>query len=138
MLRGAPPHHMDQVHARLERTHHPGCRLVEHPIGNMIEQMALELKVDDEVDVGLVANRRERPCVGQMLQRTFDGAHQHLPRPVQRDLAGEAFLEWTEPDDEVGDYLALIPAMNTCAAAPRHEQGIILHVRHGCKNWSAP
>ena len=75
MLRGVPPHHMDQMHARRERTHHAGCRLVEHPIGNMIKQMTLELKVYDEVNVSLVSNRRERPCVGQMLQRTFGGTH---------------------------------------------------------------
>jgi hypothetical protein len=74
----------------------------------MIKQMTLELKTDDEVNVSLVSNWREGPCVCQMLQRAFGGAHQHLSRPVQRDLAREAFLEWTEPDDEVGDYLALI------------------------------
>jgi hypothetical protein len=63
----------------------------------MIKQMTLELKIDDEVNVSLVSNWREGPCVCQMLQRAFGGAHQHLSRPVQRDLAREAFLEWTDP-----------------------------------------
>jgi hypothetical protein len=57
-------HQMKQAHASLECTHHTGCGLVEHPAGNMIEQMALELKVDYEVDVRLVRNRRECPGVG--------------------------------------------------------------------------
>ena len=67
-------HHVKQVHASLERTHHTGCGLMEHPVDNMIKQMALELKVDYEVDVSLVPNRCECPGVGQMLQRSFDGA----------------------------------------------------------------
>src|SRR5271157_4284087 len=130
MLRRMPPHHMEQVHARLERTHHASYGLVEHPIGNMIKQMTLELKVDDEVNVSLVPNRRERPRVCQVLQRPFDGAHQHLSRSVQRDLARETFLEWTEADDEVGDDLSLVLAVDTRAAAPGDEQGIVLHVSH--------
>jgi hypothetical protein len=36
----------------------------------MIKQMTLELKIDDEVNVSLVSNWREGPCVCQMLQRT--------------------------------------------------------------------
>ena len=75
MLRGTPAHHMQQVDARLERTHHTSCRLMEHPVGNMIKQMTLELKIDDEVNLSLVSNWRERPCVCQMLQRTFGGTH---------------------------------------------------------------
>jgi hypothetical protein len=101
---------------------------MEHPIGNMIEQMSLELKVDGEINVCPVPNRREGPSVGQVLQWSFDGAHQNLSRPIQRDLAGEAFLEWTEPDDEVGDYLPLVLTVDTSAAAPRHEQGIVLYI----------
>src|SRR5271166_5266603 len=130
MLRRMPPHHMEQVHARLERTHHASYGLVEHPIGNMIKQMTLELKVDDEVNVSLVPNRRERPRVRQVVQRPFEGAHQHLSRSVQHDLAREAFLKWTEPDDEVGDDLSLVLAVDTRAAAPGDEQGIVLHVSH--------
>jgi hypothetical protein len=121
---------MEHMHARFKRTHHTSRGLVEHLIGNMIKQMTLELKVDDEVNVSLVSNWRERPCVYQMLPRTFGGTHEHLSRPIQRDLARGAFLEWTEPDDEVGDYLSLVLAMYTRAAALWHEQGIILHVRH--------
>ena len=75
MLCGMPPHHMEQVDARFESTHHTGCRLVEHPIGNMIKQMSLELKVDDEINECPVPNRRECPSVGQELQWSFYGAH---------------------------------------------------------------
>jgi len=123
-----PLHQVDQVHARLERTHHASCRLVEHPIGNMIEQMTFELKVDHEVDNRLILNRRERPGVDQVLQRPLDGAHQHLSRSVQRDLAPETFLEWSKSDDKVGDDLSLILVEDTCAAAPRDEQWIVLYV----------
>ena len=52
LRRMAPPHHVHQVHARRERTHHAGRGLMEHPVGNMIKQMTFELKVDDEVNVG--------------------------------------------------------------------------------------
>jgi hypothetical protein len=55
------------------------------------------------------------------------------PAPVAAGpmcLGCEAFLEWTGPDDEVGDDLMMVVAMNVRAAAPGHEQGIILHVRH--------
>ena len=63
MRRRMPPHKVDQVHARRERTHHASCRFVEHPIRDMIEQMAFELKIDYEIDVSLVPNRRESPGV---------------------------------------------------------------------------
>jgi hypothetical protein len=39
MLRRMPPHHMKQVHARLEGIHHSGRGLVEHPARNVIKQM---------------------------------------------------------------------------------------------------
>src|SRR5271166_942014 len=131
MLRCTPPHHMDQVNARLECAHHPSCGLVEHPSGDMIKQMTLELKVNEEVYVCLVIGLRECPRVRQVLQRpSFDGAHQHLSRSIQRNLTGKTFLEWTEPDDEVGQDLALVCAVDTCAAAPGDEQGIVLYVRN--------
>lgn len=41
MLRRVPSHQMEQVSARLERTHHAGHGFMEHPIGNMIKQMTL-------------------------------------------------------------------------------------------------
>jgi hypothetical protein len=68
-------HHMQQVHARLEGTHHTSCCLMKHPIGNMIKQMTFKLKVYDEVNMSPLPNRRKCPSVGQMLQRSFDGAH---------------------------------------------------------------
>jgi hypothetical protein len=68
-----------------------------------------------------------------MLQRPFDAAHTYLSRSVQRDLAREAFLERTEPDDEVSDDLLLVLAEDMRAAAPGDEQGIVLHVRHDCE-----
>jgi hypothetical protein len=101
---------------------------MEHPIGDMIQQMTFELKVDYEIDVGLVASRRESPRICQVLQRALDGTHQHLPWSLQGDLAREAFLEWSESDDEVGYDLSLILAVDTRAAAPGDEQGIVLHV----------
>jgi hypothetical protein len=96
----------------------------------MVKQMTLELKVDAEVNVSLVSNRREHPSVCQVLKRPFDGTHQQLSRSVQRDLARETLLERTKADDEVGDDLSLVLAMDTRAAAPGHEQRIVLHVRH--------
>jgi hypothetical protein len=122
------PHQVDQVHSRRERTHHASCRFMKHPIRNMIKQMTFELKVDYEIDVSLVPNRRESPCICQMLQRPVDGAHQHLSRSLQSNLAREAFLEWSESDDEVGDDLSLILAVDMDAAAPGDKQGIVLHV----------
>src|SRR5271165_788163 len=62
MLRCMPAHHMAQVSARLERAHHPRRDVVEHLSGDMIKQMTLELKVDDEVYVSLVPDGRECPC----------------------------------------------------------------------------
>ncbi|HME27083.1 MAG TPA: hypothetical protein VKI44_38145 [Acetobacteraceae bacterium] len=121
---------MDQVNARLERAHHPRCSLVEHPNGDVIKQMTLELKVYDEVNVGSVPDRRECPRVRQVLERPFDGAHVHLSRSVQGHLTGETLLEWTEPDDEVGDNLVRVRAVDSRAAAPGNEQGIRLHVRN--------
>src|SRR5271165_1126326 len=92
--------------------------------------MTLELKVDDEVDLCLVLDRRECPRVRQVLQRSLDGAHRHLSWSVQRNLTGKTFLEWTESDDEVGQDLALVSVVDARAAAPGDEQGIVLHVRN--------
>ena len=104
MLALALRHPMDEVRARFEGAHHAGRRLVEHAVGHMIEEMALELEVDNEVHTSLVACRRERPRVCQMLERSpFGGTHQHLPRPIERDLARKAFPEWAEPDLEFSD-----------------------------------
>src|SRR5215469_7255528 len=99
----------------------------------MIQQMALELKVDGEINLGPVPDRRECPRVDQVLERSFDGVHRNLSRAVQRNLTGETFLEWTEPDDEVGDDLPLVLAVDMSAAAPGHEQGIVLHIRNDLK-----
>ena len=49
MLPVALHHHMDQVRARFERTHHACRRLVEHVVGHMIEEVAFELEVDNKV-----------------------------------------------------------------------------------------
>ena len=68
--------------------------------------------------MSLITNRRERPGVRQVLQRSLNGAHQHLPRSLQRDLAREAFLEWSESDDEVGYDFSLILAVDARAAGP--------------------
>ena len=104
MLPLALRHQMDQMHARFEGAHHASRSLVQHSVGHMIEEMALELKVDNEVHMSLVACWRERPRICQALERApFRCAHQHLPRSIQRDLAGEAFPEWAEPDLEFSD-----------------------------------
>jgi len=63
VLRRPPLHHVDQVHPRLEGTHHASCGLLKHPIGNVIEEMTLELEINNEVDVSLVPKRRKCPCV---------------------------------------------------------------------------
>jgi len=94
---------------------------MEHPIGNMIKQMALELKVNDQVNAGLFPGRSEGPDICQVLQRPLDGANKDLSGSVQRDLARETFLEWTETDDELGDDLALILALDSRPAAPGDE-----------------
>jgi hypothetical protein len=49
MLPVALRHQMDQMHARFEGAHHACRRLVEHVVGHMIEEVALELEVDYEV-----------------------------------------------------------------------------------------
>jgi hypothetical protein len=51
MLHRTPPHHMKQVHARLVRTYHAGCGLVEHPARYVIKQMTFELKGDDKIQL---------------------------------------------------------------------------------------
>ena len=63
MLPVALRHQMDQMHARFEGAHHACRRLVEHVVGHMIEEVALELEVDNEVHMSPVACWRERPRV---------------------------------------------------------------------------
>ena len=63
MLHATLPHHVDQVYARRERTHHARGGLVEHPIGNMIKQMTFELEVDDQINLGCLLYGCERPGV---------------------------------------------------------------------------
>ena len=53
-----------RVRASLERAHHTGRRFVEHAVCNMVEQMALELKVDDEIDMRFMPHGLERPRIG--------------------------------------------------------------------------
>src|SRR5690349_3410046 len=97
----------------------------------MIEEMALELEVDDEVHMSPFHRRREGPSVCQMLERaSFSCAHQHLARSIQRDLACKALPECAEPDLEAGDDFLRALAVNSRAAAPGHERGIVLYVGH--------
>jgi hypothetical protein len=117
------------VDARLERTHHAGRGLVKHSGRDVIEQMTFELKVDVKINQCRVSVRCERPPVRQVLQRPIDCVHQHLSRSIQRYLARETFLEWAEPDDELGDDLSIVLAAEARTAAPGDERGIILHVR---------
>ncbi len=49
MLPLALRHQMDQMHPRFEGAHHASRRLVEHVVGHMIEEVALELEIDNEV-----------------------------------------------------------------------------------------
>src|SRR6266481_2644857 len=65
-----------------------------------------------------------------MFQRTFDGTHQYVSRPVQADVACETFSERTEANDEVGNDLSVVLASNMRTAAPWNKRGIILHVRY--------
>jgi hypothetical protein len=52
MVGGTLGHQVNQVRARLKRTHHARGGLMEHLVGNMVEQMAFELKVYDKVHMG--------------------------------------------------------------------------------------
>jgi hypothetical protein len=134
MMGAAPSHHVQQVHPRLERTHHASSGLLEQAVGDVIEQMALELEINDEVDVSLVPKWHKRPCVCEVLQRpSFDGAHSHLSWSIQPDMAREALLEWTEPDGELSGDLSLILMADMSTAASRNEERIVLHVCHDCK-----
>ena len=95
---------------------------MEHVVSYVIEEVALELEVDDEVHMSPLARWCERPAVSQVLQRpTLSSAHQHLPRSIQRDLACKAFPKWAEPDLEVSDDLPRVLAVDTRPAAPGHE-----------------
>ncbi len=135
MLRRTPLHHMEQVHARLESTHHAGRGLMKHPARNVIKQMTFELKVDDKINPCRVSDRNERPRVCQVFQWSVDSVNQHLSRSVQRDLTRKAFLEWAEPNDEFGNDLAPVLAKETRAAAPGYERRVILHVGHDCEKF---
>lgn len=133
MLRRTLPHQVEEVHARLKRAQRARCSLLEHPVGNVVKQMTLELEVDHEVDVSLVPNRRKRPHVCEVLQRSIDGVHSYLSRTIQRDLARKALLKRTESDDKTGDDFLLRLAKNASAAAPGDERGIIPYVRDDFK-----
>ena len=85
-------HHVKQMNTRLECTHHAGCGLVKHSVGHVVQQVLLELKINHEVDEGVAPDWRECPRIGEMFQRSLDGVHQELSRPIQRDLACEALL----------------------------------------------
>src|SRR5579862_4918252 len=124
------PHQVKRVHSGLERAHHTHRGFMEHAIGNVVKQVALEREVDDEVDMGLVPGGPERPGIGEMLERTVGRAHQDPVRSIEGDVAGEAFLERAEADHEIGDNLLRILMPNARAATPGHEGGIILDVRH--------
>ena len=63
MLPLALRHPMDPMHVRFEGAHHARRRLVEHVVGHMIEEVALELEVDNEVHMSPVARWREPPRV---------------------------------------------------------------------------
>jgi hypothetical protein len=122
MLPLALRHQMYQMRARFEGVHHASGRLVEHGVGHMIEEMALELEVDDEVHMSLVACWRKRPRICQVLERPpFRCAHQDLPRSIQLNVARKAFPEWAEPDLEFSDDFLRTFAVDTRASAPGHE-----------------
>src|SRR5919199_4898836 len=63
-------HNVNQVCACFERAHHACSRLVEHAVGHMVEEVALELEVDDEVHMSPHPHWCERPRVCQVLQRS--------------------------------------------------------------------
>jgi hypothetical protein len=130
VLRGPQLHHVKQMNTRLECAYHAGRGLVKHSVGHVVQQVLLELKINHKVDAGVAADWRECPRIGEMLQRPLGGVHQKLSRPIQRDLACEAFLERTEADDEVGNDFFWVFAMDFRAGAPRHERRVIAHVRH--------
>ena len=97
-------HQAHQMYAQLEDAHHACRLLVEQGVGEMVEEVALELEVDNEVSMSLDACWGKRPHVCQVLQRSsFSSAHSRLPRAIQRDPAREAFLEWAKPDLEFSD-----------------------------------
>ncbi len=76
MLPLALHHQVDQVHPGFERTHHACRGFVEHVVGHMIQEVALELEVNNEVHLSAHSHRSERPRVSQVLKRPpFDGAY---------------------------------------------------------------
>src|SRR5579859_236224 len=130
MVCRALAHHVKQVRTGPKRTHHAGCGLVEHLVGDMVEQMALELEVDDEINMGLVPNRRERPSVVQVLKWPVDSLDFYQSWSIQSNLAPESFVKRAKADGEVSGDLLQILLKNLRAGAPRHERRIILYVGH--------
>jgi len=125
-----PVHRMEQMHARLECAHHASSGLLEHAVGNVIEQVAFEFKVDAEVDMRPVTNSRECPAIGEMLERPVDTVDQNLSGPVQRNMTDKAFLKRTKANGEVSDYLVLARAPDSRTGAPGDEAGIIGDISH--------
>lgn len=122
-------HEVEQVGALFEGAHHAGGRGLEHIVCNVIEQVAFELEVDQEVDESAGGCRGEGPGVGQVLERSaFGCADQDLPGSVQGDLAGKAFAEWSEADFEVGEDLLRRVGVDAHAAAPGDEGGVVFDV----------
>jgi hypothetical protein len=78
-----PVHHMEQVRTSLKGAHHARRSLMEHPTGNMTKEMAFKFEIDNKVDMRLVAEIRECPLVGQVLERpTLDCLDRDLFRSV--------------------------------------------------------
>src|SRR5690348_12555286 len=102
---------------------------MKHAVRHVVEQVTFELEVDDEIDLGLLAERREGPGICQVLQWSLDGADYDLTRSIQGYLAGKALLKNTESNIELGDDLTRLIAANTGATAPRDEQRVLLHIR---------
>jgi hypothetical protein len=73
---------VNQVHASLEGAHHASSGFVEHAAGYMVKKVAFELKIDDEVDMRSLCERRECPSVCQMLERPIGRVYQDLPWPL--------------------------------------------------------
>src|SRR5271168_3246903 len=99
----------------------------------MVKEVALELKVDDKIDMRLVPDGPEGPRIGQVFQRAFNGSHQYPSRSVERDLACEAFPERAEADDQIRDNLSSALVSNMRAAAPWNKSGIVPYVRYNGK-----
>ena len=57
-------HRMQQVGTGLERVQGAPGRLIEHAVGDVVEQMTFELEINQKVDVSLIFDGRENPSVG--------------------------------------------------------------------------